>query len=66
MEVLNMDDNKNIPNKKTKDSKLKNYSETLIFNRLSDKDSETTSELTAGGDKSFIDQDINGLYHQPW
>lgn len=61
-----MDDNKNIPNNQAKDSKLKSYSQTLSFNRLSDKDSETASELTAGGDKSLIDQDINGSYHQPW
>lgn len=58
--------NKNIPNKQIKDTKLKNYSETLSFNRLSDKDSETASELTAGGDKSLIDQDINSSFHQAW
>jgi hypothetical protein len=56
----------NIPNKQTKYSNLKNYSETLSFNRLSDKDYKTASELTAGGDNSLIEQDINGSFHQPW
>lgn len=64
MEVLLMDDNKNIPNKSDQDKKLKNYSEVDSFNRLSDRDSETTSSLTAGGDESFISRELNGSFHQ--
>ncbi|MDW8800943.1 hypothetical protein P8V03_07225 [Clostridium sp. A1-XYC3] len=54
-----MDANKNIPTKGSDDKRLKNYSQVNSFNRLSDRDSETTSSLTAGGDKSVINEDIN-------
>lgn len=59
-----MDANKNISSKNDQDKKLKNYSEVDSFNRLSDKDSETTSSLTAGGDESFISGELNGSFHQ--
>lgn len=63
MEVLTVDANKNIPTKGSGDKRLKNYSQVNSFNRLSDRDSETTSSLTAGGDKSFINEDIkDSLY----
>jgi hypothetical protein len=53
-----MDKNKNIPVGHA-DGKLRNYSEVAALNRLSDEDSETASELIAGGGESFIDKDIN-------
>ncbi|MBI6872495.1 hypothetical protein [Clostridium aciditolerans] len=59
-----MDANKNILSKSDQDKRLKNYSEVDSFNRLSDKDSETTSSLTAGGDESFISRELNGSFHQ--
>lgn len=59
-----MDANKNIPSKSDQNKRLKNYSEIDSFNRLSDKDSETTSSLTAGGDESFISRELNGSFHQ--
>lgn len=59
-----MDANKNILSKSDQDKKLKNYSEVDSFNRLSDKDFETTSSLTAGGDESFINRELNGSFHQ--
>lgn len=59
-----MDANKNISSKSDQDKRLKNYSEVDSFNRLSDKDSETTSSLTAGGDESFISRELNGSFHQ--
>lgn len=44
---------------KNYDAMLRNYSQVNCLNRLSDPDSETSSTLTAGGDESFIDEDIN-------
>lgn len=45
-----------IPSKN--DKRLKNFSQVASFNRLSERDSETSSELTAGGDKSYLYDDI--------
>jgi hypothetical protein len=39
--------------------KLKNYSETDSFDRLSDPDIQSASAVTAGGDASYIAQDLN-------
>jgi hypothetical protein len=41
------------------DSKLKNFSEVSSFNRLSDKDQETSSSITSGGDESYLNEDIS-------
>ncbi len=47
----------NIPSKN--DKRLKNFSQVTSFNRLSKRDSEISSALTAGGDKSYLYDDIN-------
>lgn len=43
-----------------KDSgKLRNYSQVYSLNRLSNPDEETVSGITAGGDKEYLEKDIN-------
>lgn len=49
--------NTDIPSKD--DKRLKNFSQVSSFNRLSERDSETSSALTAGGDRSYLYDDIN-------
>jgi hypothetical protein len=39
-------------------NKLKNFSEVSSFDRLSDRDSEQTSQITAGGDVDLLKKDI--------
>lgn len=57
-----MNADKNIPGKRDQGKRLKNYSEVDSFNRLSDRNFETTSSLTAGDDESS--RELNGLFHQ--
>lgn len=52
-----MKNNKDVSRKQ--DSKLKNYSEVNSFDRLSDKDQETSSSITSGGDESYLNEDIS-------
>jgi hypothetical protein len=39
--------------------KLRNYSQVYSMNRLSDPDNQKVSGLTAGGDKEYLEKDIN-------
>lgn len=54
-------------NKTNKDNqvdngKLKSYSQVKSFDRLSNRDTETASVITAGGDETSINKDINDQY----
>lgn len=44
--------------KDKRDTKLKNYSHVYSLSRLSDPDVEIVLGITAGGDKSFLKDDI--------
>lgn len=57
MEVLKVKKDKDNPDKD--DAKLRNYSQVLSDERLSDLDVEVTSKLIAGGDISLLEKDIN-------
>jgi hypothetical protein len=47
----------NIDNKNS--GKLRSYSQVYSMNRLSDPDNQTVSSITAGGDKEYLEKDIN-------
>lgn len=57
MEVLIVEIDKDNPNKDN--SKLRNYSQVLSDERLSDLDVEAASKLIAGGDIPLLEKDIN-------
>jgi hypothetical protein len=62
LEVLYMSSGSNEDIKK--EAGLKNYSQVYSLNRLSDPDSETVAGITAGGDKGYLEKDIND-YDEP-
>ena len=41
------------------DDKLKNYSQVQSFDRLFEHNTEVSSSITAGGDESYLNEDIN-------
>lgn len=57
MEVLKVKIDKDCPSKD--EAKLRNYSQVLSDERISDLDEEVTSKLTTGGDISLLERDIS-------
>lgn len=52
---MRLNDNKG----KKLDARLNNYSQVYSLNRLSNQDSETVGGITAGGDKTYLEKDID-------